>query len=541
MPEFAISNVYRYDGSLASLNLGSLLDTNLLNLGSEQSGVFNDDDGQLDLGDSGTTTFSFDGSGTASPITYLGSGEIYTLGILGLRVDPRPVIAFQVDDEIYFYAEDGLPILSAVSFGIDVDVLEPGVLPPDSQLPDGKVDGLETGEVMDVGYADEQGDLITDGDDTIYGNGGADVIIAGDGDDVVHGGDGGDLIFGGDGDDTLYADSGVDALYGGAGADVFVVEGEGELIADFDTSTGVGDGDSSNNDFVDLSEFYNQTSLDAWNAANPGQTYDHPLEWLRADLADNGILEQAGGVRIEDGGISVNPALLDIENTNVVCFAEGTMIETDQGLRPVEQLGVGDRVLTLDNGFQEVRWINMRALSPLDLVLRPNLKPIHIPAGALGEGMPTEMLVVSPQHRIHVHSPILMRMIESKEALVHAKSLVGVNGISEMQDMMGVRYWHFMCARHEIVHANGALAESFYVGAYGVSTLDAEAYEEIVTLFPELRLGAEEVPPVMRAARPFLKPRTARSFVRRSLKNDKPLSVPAEKAERGSVCRESTR
>ena len=524
MPDYAISNVYKYDGSLASLNLGALLDTNLLNLGSEQSGVFTDDDGQIDLGDSGTTTFSFDGSGTTSPINYLGSGEIYTLGLLGLRVDPRPVIAFEVEGDIYFYAEEGLPILSGVSFGIDIDVLEPGVLPPDSQLPDGKVDGLETGEVMDVGYADEQGDLITDGDDTIYGNGGADVIRAGDGDDVIHGGEGGDLLFGGAGDDTLHAGPGLDALYGGEGADVFVVEGEGELIADFDTSTGVGDGDSTNNDFVDLSEFYNQTTLDAWNAANPGQTYADPLEWLRADLADNGILEQAGGVRIEDGGISVNPALLDIENTNVVCFAEGTLIETEEGLRPVEELGVGDRVLTLDNGYQEVRWINRREVTPLDLVLRPTLKPIRIPVGALGEGMPRWDLTVSPQHRIHVHSPILKRMIEREEALVHAKALVGFNGIAEVGDMMGVRYWHFMCARHEIVRANGAFAESFYVGPYGVGTLEADAYEEIVELFPELRREGT-AHPVMRAARPFLKSRTARSFVRRSAKNRKPLAV----------------
>ena len=48
---------------------------------------------------------------------------------------------------------------------------------------DGIVKGAESGEFMPVGYADTQGDLITDGNDIIFGNGGNDDIRAGGGDD----------------------------------------------------------------------------------------------------------------------------------------------------------------------------------------------------------------------------------------------------------------------------------------------------------------------------------------------------------------------
>jgi Ca2+-binding RTX toxin-like protein len=87
---------------------------------------------------------------------------------------------------------------------------------------DGIVDGLDTGEVMNPGYVDTQGDEIdgTDGlDDVIEGNGGDDTINAGAGDDTVSGGEDDDVIDGGVGDDVLAGDEGDDSLVGGDGAD----------------------------------------------------------------------------------------------------------------------------------------------------------------------------------------------------------------------------------------------------------------------------------------------------------------------------------
>lgn len=331
MADYKIGNIYEYDGSVASLYAGALIDTNLLNTGSgPTSATFSDDDGTLDSSDSGVSTVYFNemNSGT---INYLGSGEIYTLGLLGVRVDPRPVMAFEFDGQVYFHAPEGLPILSGASFGIDVDVNVGFDFPGGSMVPDGTVDGLDTSEVMDVGYTDEAGDQITEGADVIYGNGGDDTITAGGGADYVHGGSGSDSLSGGDGQDTLHGGSGSDTLTGGQGGDTFIATGNADLITDFDATTNVGDGNAGNNDFVDLSSFYNETTLAAWNAANPSNTFATPLEWLRADIGDDGVLQQAGGLRIKVGGLAVDGNLLNLENTNVVCFAAGTRITTPSG------------------------------------------------------------------------------------------------------------------------------------------------------------------------------------------------------------------
>ena len=75
--------------------------------------------------------------------------------------------------------------------------------PIDTVDPDGVVDGENSGEVMELGYddsnapTDQGGDRITEGADSILGNGG---------NDTIEGDFGNDSIDGGAGDDTIYGD-----------------------------------------------------------------------------------------------------------------------------------------------------------------------------------------------------------------------------------------------------------------------------------------------------------------------------------------------
>ncbi|WP_312529502.1 Hint domain-containing protein [Paracoccus sp. (in: a-proteobacteria)] len=68
----------------------------------------------------------------------------------------------------------------------------------------------------------------------------------------------------------------------------------------------------------------------------------------------------------------------------VTCFAAGTMIQTSTGARAIEKLNVGDKVLTKDSGYQELRWIGSTAISAQQLSARPKLTPVRITAGPLG-------------------------------------------------------------------------------------------------------------------------------------------------------------
>lgn len=90
---------------------------------------------------------------------------------------------------------------------------------------------------------------------------------------------GDDVIDGLDGDDTINAGEGDDTLSGGDGDDTFVYEaGDGlDTISDFNTgnSGSSSDGDQDNNDFLDLSAFYDD------------------LRDAREDLSDDGVLNQS--------------------------------------------------------------------------------------------------------------------------------------------------------------------------------------------------------------------------------------------------------
>lgn len=77
-----------------------------------------------------------------------------------------------------------------------------------------------------------------DGNDAIYGNGGADVIEGGAGDDTLYGGSGRDVVLGGAGDDTFMAGSGLfngDHLVGGTGYDSYYFERGATLNGIFDS------------------------------------------------------------------------------------------------------------------------------------------------------------------------------------------------------------------------------------------------------------------------------------------------------------------
>jgi len=159
-------------------------------------------------------------------------------------------------------------------------------------------------------------------DNALYGENGNDTLSGAGGDDQLFGGQGTDRLDGGDGADTLTGGAGADLLTGGAGPDVFIADGTADQITDFDPTTGVADDGNQNNDFVDLSGFYNPTTLAAWNLAHPGNTFATPLDWLRWEQ-NSGVLTSAGGLVIQNGGSAVAGNLLNTENTAVLGAPDG--------------------------------------------------------------------------------------------------------------------------------------------------------------------------------------------------------------------------
>ena len=401
-------------------------------------------------------------------------------------------------------------------------------------LSNGIVEGTGSDDTMGIGFVDADGDIIdgADGlDDNIQGMGGNDTINAGQGNDTIDGGSGNDTIDGGAGNDTLRGGGGNDTLTGGSGNDTFLEQGGADTITDFNVgNTGsIDDGDQTNNDFVDLSEFYNQTTLSNVNSSRG--SFGNALGMLRADAADDHIDGTIDGVDyssqigdvdlvLENGGAAVTGTDLTYDNTNVVCFTAGTLIGTLLGPVRVEDLKAGDDVLTLDTGTQKIRWIGSTHRDSIDLAVDPKLRPVRISAGALGEGLPAQDLLVSRQHRFLVRSPIALRMFETSEVLLPAIKLIGLKGIDIAQDVDAVEYFHILFDRHEIVCSNGAWSESLFTGPEALQAVPPASAQEIKKLFPEIcepdyePASARHIPETGKLMR---------ELVARHKKNNKPL------------------
>ena len=169
----------------------------------------------------------------------------------------------------------------------------------------------------------------------------------------------------------------------------------------------------------------------------------------------------------------------------VPCFTLGTRIATATGERNVEDLRIGDRVFTRDNGVQTLRWIGRRDLNKAALAQKPDFMPVLIQKDALGHNLPERDLLVSPNHRILVTGPKAELFFEEKEVLVAAKYMTDLPKIDVVQTSQ-ISYIHIMFERHEVVLSNGAWTESFQPADYAIRGLESEQQTEIFELFPEL-------------------------------------------------------
>ncbi|MCJ8139339.1 Hint domain-containing protein [Falsirhodobacter halotolerans] len=234
----------------------------------------------------------------------------------------------------------------------------------------------------------------------------------------------------------------------------------------------------------------------------------------------------AGLVSVEVLSFSTNAGgVTNITPTQWACFVKGTHIETDKGKVPVEQLSVGDLVMTADHGLQPIRWIGSKKLDGIDLSESTNLYPIRIRRGALGDGLPTSDLLVSQQHRILVRSKIAMRLFGSSEALVAAKHLTLLEGIEIFDTTKEVEYFHILFDGHQVIFAEDTATESLYVGPMARQGVGPEALEEIYSLFPELRNYRDGILP--QPARPFIPRKVAMQIVHKHIEKERSMQPAA--------------
>lgn len=157
-----------------------------------------------------------------------------------------------------------------------------------------------------------------------------------------------------------------------------------------------------------------------------------------------------------------------------VSFTRGTHITLASGAQvPIEDLKVGDRVLTRDDGAQAIRWIGQSTVRASG-----DFAPVVITAGTLNN---MGDLVVSPDHRLFVYQRSDELGAGKAELLVKARHLV--NGDTVFAQRGGfVDYFQLVFDRHHIIYAEGIAAESLLIDPRTRPALPEELLERLSDL-----------------------------------------------------------
>jgi len=155
-------------------------------------------------------------------------------------------------------------------------------------------------------------------------------------------------------------------------------------------------------------------------------------------------------------------------NSETLCYLRNTQILTDTGYKPIQDISVGDLVLSYgpishsqiishsQPLFTPVKWIQH---------FKPSFKnsstmPIHFQKDSLGPNIPQNDLWLSPFHGIFVDG----KMTQAQEF---------INGTTITQDfnLEEVEYFHFETEEHCAVDAEGVKSETFINVDYSIRNL----------------------------------------------------------------------
>jgi len=141
--------------------------------------------------------------------------------------------------------------------------------------------------------------------------------------------------------------------------------------------------------------------------------------------------------------------------TAVPCFLRGTKILTSKGEAHVEDLVIGDLVVTADGKAMPIRWIGRNLFKKAGTRPWPeSVQPILVSRFAIDDKTPHADLYLSPGHALYIDG-----------VLIPVKHLI--NGTSIMpampEGMDAVEYFQIELETHEVIFAEGTPVESFLV------------------------------------------------------------------------------
>jgi hypothetical protein len=157
-----------------------------------------------------------------------------------------------------------------------------------------------------------------------------------------------------------------------------------------------------------------------------------------------------------------------VSDPQFACYLTGTAIATPTGDLPVEQLAIGGRVVTAAGPARAIKRIGRRCYAGRFLKANPDLLPIRLRAGCLGNGRPRRDLLVSPKHAM---------LLEG--CLIAAEHLVNGASIQRAEPMSSIEYFDIELDAHDVILAEGAPSESFSADHRRGTVHDAREFDAV--------------------------------------------------------------
>ncbi|CAI3922629.1 Large exoprotein involved in heme utilization or adhesion (FhaB) (PDB:4RM6) [Commensalibacter communis] len=217
------------------------------------------------------------------------------------------------------------------------------------------------------------------------------------------------------------------------------------------------------------------TTIDSFSGEKPGNSDAIILEGINQEDVVNVAYEDATGKHSSDhvtltlkDGSKITMNIIGAENAGYnlssrdgqlvyeVCFLTGSLIKTIHGDIKVEELRVGDELVTYDwknskKAIQKIKWIGYK-----NAIVNPNLSddiagyPVRILKDAIAENVPYKDLLTTPEHCLFFDGKF-----------IPTRMLVNNYNIFYDYSITDYIYYHVETETHSVIWADGMLTESY--------------------------------------------------------------------------------
>ncbi|MGS0466389.1 Hint domain-containing protein [Cobetia marina] len=215
--------------------------------------------------------------------------------------------------------------------------------------------------------------------------------------------------------------------------------------------SGMGDGDT-----------FNVVDDTGWTLADGENSYSNGALNITTTSGLSTVNANVEMTEAEANAYIADPSSLNSdEGFTFVCFAEGTMITTSEGEVAVEDLSIGDMIVTAEGNTVAVKWVGRQTVRPAKA--QDKFQAIRFQENAIAPGLPNQDLTVTASHGM-----IIDGLVINAGALVNGST---INTVEASELPKEVTYYHIETENHEVILANGAAAETY------IDYVDRKAFE----------------------------------------------------------------